>query len=138
MTLGRFLNTRAQPDWVYEFPDRTGHPNLPDRFCRTGLKPDLYFQIYQVRIIDSLKVRSVDTLCTNQLFSLILQTFASDTLSFYNPDCLTMHTSWPTQQLTTSYYYNSPVRGQQQTAQIQCKAYACFHPRSCIMNEIRV
>ena len=32
-------------DGEYKFPDRfrTGHPNLPDRSCRTGLNPDLYF-----------------------------------------------------------------------------------------------
>ena len=33
---------RAQPDWAFEFPDRTGHPNLPDRSCWAGLNPDLY------------------------------------------------------------------------------------------------
>ena len=32
--------SRAQPDWAYEFPDRTG----PDtQICRTGLNPDFYF-----------------------------------------------------------------------------------------------
>ena len=33
--------TRAQPDWAYEFPERTG----PDtQICRTGpAGPDLYF-----------------------------------------------------------------------------------------------
>ena len=44
-------NFRAQPDWVYEFPDwigldTTGHSNLPDRSWRTRqtrLNPDLYF-----------------------------------------------------------------------------------------------
>ena len=31
---------RAQPDWAYEFPHRTG----PDtKISRTGLNPDLYF-----------------------------------------------------------------------------------------------
>ena len=43
---------RAQSDWVYEFPDRTGldtqicktGPAGPDtQICQTGLNPDLYF-----------------------------------------------------------------------------------------------
>ena len=34
------VSTRAQPDWAYEFPDRTE----PDtQICRTGLNLDLYF-----------------------------------------------------------------------------------------------
>ena len=48
---------RAQPDWAYEFPDwtgldRTGHPNLQDRSCRTRLNLDLYFtyQVYKYRL----------------------------------------------------------------------------------------
>ena len=29
--------------------NRTGHPNLPDRSCQTGLNPDLYFQTFYVQ-----------------------------------------------------------------------------------------
>ena len=39
---------RAQLDWAYEFPDRTGHPNLPDRSCRTRLNPDLYVWTFYI------------------------------------------------------------------------------------------
>ena len=57
--------SRARPDWAYEFPDRTG----PDtQICRTGpAGPDwirtYIFKhfTYQVWVIDSLKIRSVDT-----------------------------------------------------------------------------
>ena len=38
------LGIRAQPDWAWvSWYDGTGHPNLLDRSCRTGLNPDLYF-----------------------------------------------------------------------------------------------
>ena len=42
MTPDNQFEFRAQADWEFEFPDRTGHPNLPDRSCWTGLNPDLY------------------------------------------------------------------------------------------------
>ena len=56
--------TRAQPDWAYEFPDRTG----PDtQICRTGpAGPDwirtCIFKhfTYQVWVINSHKIRSLD------------------------------------------------------------------------------
>ena len=34
------VESRAHPDWAYEFPDRTG---TDTQICRTRLNPDLYF-----------------------------------------------------------------------------------------------
>ena len=63
ITLKISFGSRAQPDWAYEFPDRTG----PDtQICRTGTtEPERTYIsnhfTYQVHIINSHKIRSLDT-----------------------------------------------------------------------------
>ena len=56
---------RAQPDWAYDFPDRTG----PDtQICQKGpaaqdwIRTYIFIHFtYQVRVINSHKIRSLDT-----------------------------------------------------------------------------
>ena len=47
-TFGSFLG-RAQPNWAYEFPDRTG----PDtQICRTGPALDIHFKTFTYQITE--------------------------------------------------------------------------------------
>ena len=47
-TFGSFLG-RAQPNWAYEFPDRTG---TDTQICRTGLALDIHFKNFTYQITE--------------------------------------------------------------------------------------
>ena len=54
-----YEHIRAQPDWTYVWvshPDRTGRPNLPDMSCRTGLAPNLYYEVICVYVSQQVEV----------------------------------------------------------------------------------